>query len=293
MTYQIIVIKSILVPLDESRLSEQVLDSMQPILYRTDVEVVLLRVLEIPANLENFNETLETARKYLQRVADGLQGLRVVAEIRLGDPAEEIQKFALQRQVSLIAMFTHAREGLKRFVKGSVAEGVLRRTNYPMLLVNPHGLKKMGKPGMAFQRILTALDGSEISRQIIAPVTEFATLFDSKIILFHEELGIPEFGTRSTHHSEVLGPLAEQLKALGMEVETQSSLYRDPDKAILEHAERLQADLIAMTTHGRSGIARGLFGSVTEAVLRKAKQPILIQRTTQPQIGDDDQFVTG
>jgi len=288
------VIKSILVPLDETRLSEQILDSMQPILRRADVEVVLLRVLETPANRENFDQTLEATRKYLLGVADGLQGLRVVTRIRLGDPAEEIHKFALLRQVSLIAMFTHAREGLKRFVRGSVAEGVLRRTSFPMLLVNPHVVKNMARSGMAFQSILTALDGSDLSEQIIAPVTEFATLFDSKIVLFHEELGIPEFGTRSTHHSEVLEPSAERLRAHGIEVETQSSLYSAPGKAILEQAERLQADLIAMTTHGRSGFARGLFGSVTEAVLRKAKQPVLIQRTAHaPPAGDDDQFVTG
>jgi nucleotide-binding universal stress UspA family protein len=288
------VIKSILVPLDETRLSEKVLDGIRPILCRADVEVILLRVLEIPADEEVSDELVEATREHLARVVDSLQGVQVITKIRLGDPAEEIHKFALLRQVSLIGMFTHARKGLEHFVMGSVARGVLRRATCPVLLVNPYVLKKPAKSATSLHRILVALDGSKTSEEIIAPVTEFATLLDSKVVLFHEELGIPEFGTRSSHHSEILGPPAERLKALGIEVETQSSLYSEPAVAILEQADRLGSDLIAMTTHGRSGVARGLFGSVAEAVLRQAKNPVLIQRTSNTRAGGDEvQYTKG
>jgi nucleotide-binding universal stress UspA family protein len=77
------------------------------------------------------------AEEYLKKIEDRLKakGFKVDTHVRYGDDAEEILDHASQKDVDLIAMTTHGRSGIKRFLLGSVAEKILRHSPKPIFLV--------------------------------------------------------------------------------------------------------------------------------------------------------------
>jgi nucleotide-binding universal stress UspA family protein len=145
-------ISRILVPLDRSEASEEVLPIVSCLAGPFDFEVRLLHVLEAPRSLPGSPATGKgvhdpDADAYLAQVAAPLEAraLRVVTTVRAGLPADEIPAVAAETQCGLIAMSTHGRTGLGRLFLGSVAERVLRSVSVPMLLWKPPaGLREPG-----------------------------------------------------------------------------------------------------------------------------------------------------
>ena len=139
--------KKILVPLDGFPLAESILPQVAALARQHSAELVVLRV----ARAHNFPwadpteaqvEVLREAEKYLGELEQRLkgQGLRVSSVVRYGDAAEEILDHTNLSGVDLIAMSTHGRTGVSRWVLGSVAEKVLRHSTHPLLLVRAPGV---------------------------------------------------------------------------------------------------------------------------------------------------------
>ncbi len=276
----------ILVPLDGSELADRILEQVRRLLVRRDGAVTLLRVLT-PLALElekRPGEQLELARLQLERLASALraQGAQVTCEVAVGEPADRIHVFDLERRPSLIAMSTHGRTGLARWTRGSVAERLLRVARAPLLLANPFCA---GKDELRFRRILVPLDGSERSAGILPLVNELASLYESEVLL-HMSASVPRLDT-----------MVYPLLVTTDEAQKTLDLFRDrvpgrvqtiptvgpPAATILEVAEREKVDLVALTTHGRTGAARWAFGSVAEQVIRHAPCPLLVKRTAGPE----------
>jgi len=146
--------QKILVPLDGSELAECALEHVKAIAKGCSAGVVLFRVVEPIVERgylgfeekqvqEMHNETEGYARSYLSKIADGLKKDGVVARVVIvdGKPAEQILDYAGENQVDLIVMSTHGRSGISRWVMGSVADRVLRRSGIPVLAVRPHGYR--------------------------------------------------------------------------------------------------------------------------------------------------------
>lgn len=142
--------EKILVALDGSALAEDVLPHVTGIATRTGSEVILLRVAPpvhptaedvvavMPVNREEEMRRLtDEFLSYLERVADRLRsvGLKVSTAVEFGDPAGRIVDYAQENGVGLIAMSTHGRSGISRWVYGSVAGRVLRAATVPILLI--------------------------------------------------------------------------------------------------------------------------------------------------------------
>lgn len=138
--------KKILVPLDGSALAEAILPQVTELVRVHDAELVILRVAlahgfpgadPTEAQLHAVRES----EKYLEEVEKGLKGrgLRVSSVVRYGHAAEEVLDHAAFSGVDLIAMSTHGRTGVSRWVLGSVAEKVLRASTTPLLLVRAPG----------------------------------------------------------------------------------------------------------------------------------------------------------
>lgn len=143
-------INRVLVPLDGSEGSEAVIPYIEELAYRLEAEVVLLRVLP-PGYMSTgpegngytvFSEKQMTldklyAKDYLDRVGTRLNQTGVItkAEVRVGNAAEEIIKLAAWTQSDMVAMSTHKRSNVGRWIFGSVAERVLHEGNTPLLLV--------------------------------------------------------------------------------------------------------------------------------------------------------------
>jgi nucleotide-binding universal stress UspA family protein len=91
-------------------------------------------------------------------------------------------------------------------------------------------------------------------------------------------------GAEQAGAADYLGRLADRLRGRGFTVE-RALAEGAPADAVVAHAERIGADLIAMATHGRSGLGRLVFGSVAEQVVRHAPCPVLLVRVDQPDAG--------
>jgi nucleotide-binding universal stress UspA family protein len=142
--------KKILVPLDGSALAECVLPHVKAIALGCSIgKVVLLRVVEpVPPeappalDFELFQKAgLKAAEKYLAKIKAKLskEGLKVEAKVLTGRPAETITDFAKREKVDLIALATHGRSGISRWVFGSVADRLVRSSSIPIVLIRPKG----------------------------------------------------------------------------------------------------------------------------------------------------------
>jgi len=285
---------TILVPLDESENSRAILPALEGLLRREDARVHLLRVvvplLERPSEREGRADTGERhlalrrqeALRHLEELATALsaEGVDVSAEVALGDPAGAILDRIERDPPALVAMSTHGRRGPARWIRGSVAERVLRRCPAPLLLVNPRTTEHR-----RFQRILVPLDGSDLSDRILPAATAFAALHGSTVTLLRvKDLPVGDYAApavliaqRLDDVDAFLAERRERLVEQGLTVEVRSALG-DPATEILDLVEREGIDLVAMTTHGATGLDRWLFGSVAEHVLRVCPAPVLVKR---------------
>ena len=135
-------IDRILVPLDGSECAEIVLPKVEKLATDLKASIALLRVVYAhtfpgadPTDAEV--KVVQEGEEYLKKVEERLKkkGIKVDAHVRYGNDAEEILDHAAQKDIDLIAMTTHGRSGVKRFMLGSVAEKVLRHSSKPIFLV--------------------------------------------------------------------------------------------------------------------------------------------------------------
>lgn len=277
-------LERILVPLDGSKLAESVLIQVRQLLMQKDAEVLLLRVVTLPPSPEaDAGEPLDLlwshAVGYLRTVEDQLagQGARVRTKVVEGFPANAILETAKSENISLIAMSTHGRTGLSRWVFGSVTEKVLRVSPVPVLAVPSFvGLGgsafPVGARELLFKRIVVPIAAADLSLEVIPAVLEFAQLFGAHVFLVNVCEG-PECAAQIPQMRKAY----DVLRQGGIVVEPLMK-KGDPAVEILKTCDESGADLIAMTTHGHSGVSRWVLGSVAEKVLRAAHTPLLVVR---------------
>lgn len=291
----------ILVPLDGSELAERALSPATTLATPHSGKVILLSVtylqhmfVEEPEGYGFLlpEDSLAQTRRELTAYLENLRRTRARPELNLlprvleGDVASCIVDTAASEDVDLIVMSTHGRSGFSRWMLGSVTERVLRQAPCPVLVI------RETKP---FQHVLITLDGSELSEQALGPGLEVARRFGSRVTLFQvepsEELA-PQFVAEL---ESVEGSLSEKarddfyLETYLQRVSRQFQPTMDQEiefasatgpvaPAILDFIESHDVDLVAMTTHGRSGLKRWVYGSVTEKVLHVADCGLLVVR---------------
>jgi len=139
---------------------------------------------------------------------------------------------------------------------------------------------------MGYEKILVPLDGSAVSEQILPHVENLAMRGNSSIQLVRVAFAhvIPGMDPTEPEVAVVkeaedyLAAIAERLGQKGLQVETHVRYGQDADE-ILDHCDQYDIDLIAMSTHGRSGVKRWMLGSVAEKIIRHATKPILLIRS--------------
>ncbi len=136
-----------------------------------------------------------------------------------------------------------------------------------------------------YKRALVPLDGSMVAESIIPFILEIAGPLDMEVALVRVLVPVPPMAVEGTpdEAEEYLASIAAQLRANGVRVTT-AVRRGEPVTEILAGAREVDADLIAMTTHGRSGLRRLLFGSVAAAVLSQAEVPVFLMRQTAAQV---------
>ena len=261
----------ILVALDGSPGAESIIAALMPLIRLTPVEPVLFTVVADAAKADE-------AREYLARVKSALELHRRVVQTRVDyGPATPALLAALQGNgFHLAALTTHGRTGLDRLVMGSVAESLVRSSSTPLVINRPGS--RIGD----WKRIVVPLDGSPEAEAVLDDVTDLARRTRSELHLFHVSEVLAAAPGVEYGYSAVVLPdmkpylkkIADRLKGLGVVTETR---FGSPGADIAKYAEEVDAGLIAVTTHGRSGLRRVLMGSVAEHLLRKAPCAVFVK----------------
>ncbi len=291
----------ILIPLDGSAAAEIVLPYVEEIAARSGAEIHLVSVLA-----EMDSSTDAALREYL----DGLSA-RLEAEIDsfdpkeetslrqtvlTGKPATEIIQYADINEISLIAITASGKSGDGPWLLGNISSKILRGITRPVLLVRAPAAEEPIAKRSLIKKVLVPLDGSELGESAIPQVEALAKALDFDIVLLHvmepvitaampglASVTIPsakEEAKRETESLEYLEEMEAKLRSSGLNT---SSELRSGSAAeeIITYAEENNIDLIAMSTHGRSGIGRWVFGSVTDKVLHAGDVPVLTVRASK------------
>jgi nucleotide-binding universal stress UspA family protein len=296
--------KKILVPLDGSLLAEVALGPATALARRTDAEVILLRVPALERILitvrgstgvlwpdQALEHSRQEAQLYLDARARALRddGVNVQSEVLEGDIASVIIDRAEALGADLIALSTHGYSGVTRWMLGSVTAKVLRSTALPVLVV------RAGRP---LHRVLVPLDGSPLAERALGPALELARHLSHTVTLLRViDDAVPVSRGDLRRLERVERGLGQTADGFDLYDETRASLERlahrwrrpelpvevevdvgDAAECIITHAVSKGIDLVAMATHGRTGLARWVYGSVTDKVMRAAPCSMLVVR---------------
>jgi nucleotide-binding universal stress UspA family protein len=298
--------RKILVPLDGSDVGEQALPLALSIARRAGaaLEVVHVHVPLAPLFTEPRPsmespidaQARQQARAYLEsaarRVRGAFQGAVNTAFLE-GVVAPTVQAHAVAEGVDLIVMTTHGRGPLNRLWLGSVADGLVRHSSVPLLLVRPRqGEVDLGSDPV-LRHLLIPLDGSPLAERILEPALDLGGLMAadytllrvvSPVLYAAPSLGGLDPGWADPSLSEELHAqardylegLARNLRARSLSVHPVVTFAPSPAGAILEQAQARGSDLIALATHGRGGLRRVLLGSVADKVIRGSTSAALV-----------------
>ena len=219
----------------------------------------------------------------LEAVRTVVDGEAVVTATLRGEPSETILEYAADHDVGLVAMGTHGRTGVDRYVAGSVTERVVSRSEAPVLTARATERSRVGD---GYEEVLIPTDGSEPAGAAVEPGLAVAertgarvhavTVVDAGDAAASPGYSVPE---EVTAHLEAEGEaaterIATQARERGLEATTAvrtGVAARD----LLAYADEHEVDLAAMGTAGRTGLTRYLMGSTTERLIRHAEMPVL------------------
>lgn len=296
--------KIIMAPTEGSDSEKAALSVAVKLAQRFDAELRLVRVVSAPLvfepdarppALEMIEEAFHEDRLARLRKLEALGtecrvlgGIRVITALEDGRVAPTLRDYAKEFKVDLIVMSSHSRGGLKRITLGSVTDYLLRQTNVPVLVVKPPVSFIGATPEETAGRLVVPLDGSALAEQILPEVAALALRLNSSVVLLHvltpvtysqKEImqpGLPWWDSDIATADEYLARTASYLTEQGVAVSTDVVLSEDIAGAILDHAARTRADLIAIATRGVGGMSRFVFGTVADEVARRSSTSLLV-----------------
>lgn len=216
--------------------------------------------------------------------------VNVTASLQYGPVVDALIGYARRQRVDLIVMRSHTRRGLARVWFGSVADGLIRESGIPVLVVKPPSVATAIDSGLRYKRILVPLDGSALAEEALQPAVRLARIEGASVMLLRV---IPPVPSTDSAMRSALGPARAQdvteareyLDSLltapvdhSMPVTRRVIISDNVPSAILQAAEGVEADLIAIATHGRGAIARARSGSVADQLMREASVSTMIIR---------------
>ncbi|GLV59687.1 universal stress protein UspA [Dictyobacter sp. S3.2.2.5] len=310
--------KHILVPLDGSARAEHALPVAARIARLYNSTLILLESINPIdemglATLPREHLLIDMEKLYLQNIARSQEvaGLEIITLARIGLPAEQILLAAEAYAIDLIVMCSHGRAGLKRWSMGSVAQKITRTAPAPVLVLQEDDplQQQLRAPQPSTVRIMVALDGSELAETAIVPAGNLSMALSAPAtgaLQLTSVIHLPssfEYGQEDSVSRALkqetpramayLQSIEQQIRdgrfgPLPIEISTALCHNLDVATQMINTAERGAAatdhpgcQLIALATHGRSGLQRWLTGSVTERILSRARISLLVVRPPQ------------
>ncbi len=310
--------RKILVPLDGSAGAEVTLPFAKELAARMKgVEVVLLHIVAPeergklePMHRAYISATVESIRSQSQEVQKktsikpAADSVKVSGEMVTGYPDDEIPRFADAKGVDLILMSTQDSSGGGRRALGHVAEKITRQSKIPVWLVRAGTRDMVPYDKWTKKTLLVVLDGSDIAESVLPHVETLAqqTGETVEVVLVRvcepppmpsyysmELSGVPlnwgqyvqqELDQCKQISKAYLDEVEKRFKDKNISVRSEILLGRASTE-IINYASNNPQSIIMMTTHGRSGLGRLVYGSVAESVLLGAFNPIFLVRITK------------
>lgn len=297
--------RKILLPLDGSRLSEGVVAYTAQIAAGVGAKITLLHVVTVqeatagaPMVTGAPDDVHLPEGTYLKQVEENIRryGAEVDSWIAAGVPSVEVVRGAEEKGYDLIAMATHGRSGVGRWVFGSTTDKVLHSSKLPMLLVRPGAPSADVPHADTLRSLVVPLDGSALAEMVLPTVESLAGKLKLPVTLMRV---VPTAGmiyaglepyaydprideefqkTAEDYLKKVAGGLRKKGITVTCEQRTGYAALH-----IIDFADAKKGSLVVMSTHGRSGVGRWIMGSVADRVLRATHRPILLFRSQKPE----------
>jgi nucleotide-binding universal stress UspA family protein len=296
------VFRNILVPLDGSPLAEAALPFASAIAARAGAGLTLVRAAMYQGVFGDVAarqvRAITCCEDYLVGIATGLRTKVVAVSTRVplgGSPQEWINEESQFAGADLIVMATHTREGLDRWLHGSVAEAVVHRSSVPVMLVGGTADARLAQRLEARQpSLLVPLDGSELADAALPVASRLAHATGARIVLV---AAVPKPGqlvagqggaivtyTGPQHaalEAKAWGYLRQRAVRIANIVDVEFDVrYGAAAAEINAAAEHFGAAAVVMASHGRTGPVRSMFGSVTGGVVHGASVPVVVTHPT-------------
>jgi nucleotide-binding universal stress UspA family protein len=276
--------KKILVPTDFSKPAQWAMEVATKIAKKAKAQIVLLHIVEQPTS-ESFKvsaevfeaedwedkiftyKLIERNKLQLEQLAKLAEdaGVFVTCELRLGDPFHGIKSVITEHEVDLVVMGTSGRSRFEEVIVGSNTERVVRFAKCPVLTVHEKPTEK------DFVNIVYATSMNENEKAFADVVKNTQAMYNAKIHLVR--INTP-MNFQPDHLSmKIMNQFARSIKLENYTINVFSD--RSEEEGILHFAAAVNADLIAMATHGRTGFARVMVGSIAEDVVNHAGKPVL------------------
>ena len=295
----------ILIPLDGSKTAEKVLPYARFLAGALKLPIELLTVIDIAemathisADRARHLDTMiedgaRNSEQYLSRVASLFPGADTKCTTEKGKAEQAIIETAAVNKDTLVTMATHGRSGINRWLLGSVTEKVLRGATNPLLLVRATEEAK-AEGEATLKSIVVPLDGSELAESVLPTVADLAKTLKLAVVLFRA-YNVPTGayaggeGYDAVNYEELITAMREEavdyleketeaVKNLGIANVSYIAKEGFAADEIISLARKSPDNLIAMCTHGRSGVKRWMLGSITETVVRHSGDPVLVIR---------------
>ena len=223
----------------------------------------------------------------------GREGIDAETVAEYGPASDTIIGMAQEAGCDLIAMSTRGRNILTSGLLGSVTYKVIHESPMPVLAIAPERARSNPEEGNDIDRVIVPLDGSAFAETVLPYATtlarrmglkmtllrvlpEDAPIFSDSISLVDMLATVEEKATKDA--KTYLARVARPLRESGLTVD-EVLLHGKASSGITEYATATGHGMIALTTHGRSGVSRLLLGSVAEAVVRESGCPVLVVRS--------------
>ncbi len=276
--------KKILVPVDFSKPAMNAAEVAADIARKTGAQVILLHVIEeiVGDSVKVTGDTgvgktweskvytvklVEKAKKQLAKLAEDprFEGVRTRTELRLGTPYHGMNAIISEQKVDLVVMGTAGRTDLESMIIGSNTEKVVRSARCPVLTVQDKPANKV------FKDIVYATAMSKDEEVFSRIVRATQKVYDSTIHLVR--INTPGNFQRDAVVKKYMADFAKKLQLKNFTINVFNDITEE--EGIIYFAESIGADMIAMATHGRTGFAHVLAGSIAEDVVSHSKRPVL------------------
>ncbi|WP_431158482.1 universal stress protein [Winogradskyella poriferorum] len=274
--------KKIIIPVDFSAHSEYALETGAALAKKHNAELIVMHMLELSESLissssnDRNEETafmLMLANKKFEAFLDKsyLEGISVTPLIKHHKVLKEVASVAAHEKADLVVMGSRGHSDHDGIFTGSNTEKVVRYSDIPVLVV------KSKPDSVNFKNIVLATDFLEGSISAVKNGLELLNALADNVILLH--VNLPNLGFLSTE--EIDERVSDFLKLAQLEdknINIDFIADHNVEDGVLSYAKRINADAVAMITHGRTGLSHFFGGSISEDLVNHTKLPVVTFR---------------